>query len=351
MGNRMDTKILYEYTKNIRVLFVEDAISLRETMSLLLSSYFLELVSAVDGVDALKKIQNSPNQFDLVMSDINMPNMNGIEMAKVILKDDPYIHIIFISAYNDVGYLQEAIDIGVSGFLSKPLKKESLEKAIFKVSQTISDNKFVLSHMEMMEELNMELENKNEKLEKSLRLLNTMCSKEKLLKTSHEKKVTLQIEELHDDKTFDIQIQQLVNEDLHELRELHMEIDRCIINIINSKSNTLKTFDVIVEKFTKYASLLTFHNFFTNLSAAMKDFVLVLQENPLPESLEKKENIFMLLETFLYVLEKWQNELEVGNKDMINFFDASIINDMTTISNVWLTSSDEEEDFGEMEFF
>ncbi len=347
----MDVKIFYEYTKSIRVLFVEDDVSVRESMSTLLAFYFLELVSAVDGVDALKKIDSSTNKFDLIISDINMPNMDGIEMAKKVLLDNPDMHIIFISAYNDAQYLQKAIDIGVSGFLSKPLKQEALHKAIYKVAQIISDNKFVLSHMDMIEELNMQLENKNEELKKSLRLLETMCSKEKILQTSQEKNVMLEKKEVVDDATFETQIQQLVNEDLQELRELHMEIDRCIISIINSDANILEDFEIILEKFNKYVSLLTYHTFFTNLSAAMKDFALILKDNPIPTSLEKRENVFMLLETFLYVLKKWQNELELGNKEMINFFDASIINDMTTISNMWLNSSTQEKSFGEMEFF
>ena len=350
---RMDIKVLHQYTKDIRVLYVEDDTAVRESMSELFETYFLELVNATDGVDALEKMAASKEYFDLIISDISMPRMNGIEMAKNILSENPEVPIIFISAYNDLDYLQSAIDMGISSFLAKPLDKEKLDNAIFKASQIISEHKFVLSHMDLIEDLNFQLESqnkelqkKNEELEKSLRLLDTIVTKKQIIHTKKEVKTTSNT--LVEDDAYNVQIEQLVYEDLHELRELHMEIDKNIISIINSSADINEDFSVIIEKFNRYSSILTYYNFFMTLSTAMKSFVLILHENPFPED---KETIFMLLESFLYVLEKWQNELESGNKEMINFFDASIINDMTTISNMWIKSSDKEEDFGEMEFF
>lgn len=355
----MNTKVLYEYTKKIRVLYVEDEAEVRASVGTLFSAYFLDLVSAVDGFDALEKIKNSELLFDLVISDINMPNMNGIEMAREILLDNPAMPIIFITAYNDSQYLQEAIEIGVSSYLAKPLRKEQFDTAIFKASQIICDHKFVLSHMDLIEDLNLklerqnkELQQKNEELEKSLRMLDTMLNKEQMIIGTPEDKEDPSETEIVDNTAFNLQVDQLVHEDLHELRELHMEIDTSVISIINKTLEVdEESLDVILKKFQKYASILAYHSFFSKLSAAMMNFVSTLQENPIPDSQEERENIFMLLESFLYVLVKWQNELESRNKEMINFFDASIINDMTTIINIWVKSPDEEEDFGDMEFF
>lgn len=350
----MDIKILYEYTKTLRVLFVEDNDDNRESMTNLLKTYFLELVSAVDGLDGLEKIATSKTPFDLVISDISMPNLNGIEMAKKILSDNHNMPIIFISAHTDSKYLQGAIEIGVSSFLYKPINHKALEQALFRSGQIIYDHKFVLSHMDMIENLNFQLENKNKELEKknkelekSLRVLDVMVSKEQIVNSS--KKIKQSSIDSISSESIDIQIEQLVHEDLHELKELHMEIDTCVIRIINSDLDLEINLQTIIEKFIRYTSILTYHNFFTKLSNAMKEFIHVLKDNPIPESLDERENIFMLLETFLFVLAKWQNELESGNKEMINFFDASIINDMNTISSIWIKSS--KEDFGEVEFF
>ncbi len=201
-----------------------------------------------------------------------------------------------------------------------------------------------------LETQNIELKRKNNELEKSLRLLDTMVSKEQITHTAKtEEKSQVQSEE---DAVIDAQIQQLVEEDLHELIELCLEIDTAVINIINTRENTPEEdFQILVSKFQKYASILSFYNFFSSLSNAMRAFVDCLQNNDGPENQEEIDNIFMLLESFLYVLQKWQNELEKGNKEMINFFDASIINDMQTITNMWLKTPESEEDFGEMEFF
>ena len=352
----MNNKLLYEYTKNIKVLYVEDDHSVREQTALLLEHCFFNLVVANDGVDGLKKFSKEKDGFDLILTDINMPNMNGITMCKEILYMNPEVEIIFITAHNELEYLKEALEIGASSFVSKPFQKEVLDNAIFKASQVIHDHKFVLSHMDIIEDLNLqletqnkELEAKNKELEKSIRILDTLVNKDQITHVNdivEESSLSVNTDDI------DLQIQQLVNEDLHELIEIHTEIDTIIIKIINKPENVLESDIVlIITKFDRYASILSYHNFFSKLSREMKGFSLTLHDNEIPSDTVERENIFMLLESFLYVLQKWQLELENGNREMINFFDASIINDMTTIANLWVKSPDEEEDFGEMEFF
>ncbi len=352
----MNINTLFEYTKKLSVLYVEDDAIVRENTQELLSIYFKELTVAVDGLDALEKFKEASQEINLVISDINMPNINGLEMTKILQEINPDLPIIFISAHHEVSYLQGAIDIGVSSFLSKPINREKLEYAIFKVAQAISDHDFVLTHVDLIEDLNMQLETqnlelvcKNNDLEKSLRLLDTMVSKEQITHSKVEEKIEVNSEE---DAIIDAQISQLVHEDLHELVELCLEIDTSVIKIINTKDKIYEDeFLYLLGKFTRYSSILSYYNFFNNLSSAMKDFIGILSNNPIPENKEDADNIFMLLESFLYVLQKWQNELEQGNREMINFFDASIINDMQTITNMWLQTEENEEDFGEMEFF
>ncbi len=121
----MNFKILKELTGSLTVLFVEDDDDLRRTTSETFNKLFKKVDLAVDGKDGLasyKKyfLDNNIN-YDIVISDIEMPNMNGIEMSRAIKKINKDQKIIIISAYSDKEYLIDLINIGVEGFMQKPL--------------------------------------------------------------------------------------------------------------------------------------------------------------------------------------------------------------------------------------
>ena len=71
-------KELADFSKTIKVLYVEDNVDARESTLNMLENLFNDITIAIDGQDGLDKF--SEGKFDLIISDINMPNMNGIEM-------------------------------------------------------------------------------------------------------------------------------------------------------------------------------------------------------------------------------------------------------------------------------
>ena len=340
-------KLMLEYTKDLRVLYVEDDLDLLETTSELLENYFYSVDIASDGKDGLKQYlayeKENASSYDLVITDINMPNMDGLEMSESILVKNSMQSIIVISAHNEINYLIKSIDLGINGFLTKPINQESLVKTLYKVSQAISDHKFVESHVDMMEDLNMRLElqnrellAKNRELEKSFRMLDTMVHKDQLSKSTQEPDSTQQDSYLNSEHKLE-QIRELVNNDLFELKEILIEIDMNVIEIINNVENlpdtTLKS---LVKLFSKYSSILHFYSFFDELSSSMSSFSKTMSEHPLPQNQESTRNIFMLLESFIYVLGKWHEEISSGDEAKINQFDASIISDINTIQNMWV---------------
>ncbi len=191
----------------------------------------------------------------------------------------------------------------------------------------------------LLEKQNSELLDKNSELEKSFRMLDTMVHKEQITHTNV-------VQEHTDvDGAMQEQIQYLINDDLYELEEIHGEMDRIIIEILNSTEQVdANTIEELTNHFSKYASTLAMYNFFDQLGASMKEFSFVLGENPLPSDEESVRNIFMLLEGFLYVLSKWQKDLRIGDISSINALDASMISDMETIVNMW---TQKEEDLSE----
>ena len=114
------------YLKHLVCLYVEDEDFIRDSFSLMLRRYFKEVIVAKNGKDGLEQFKN--NHIDIVISDIRMPIMDGIEMVKHIKEINPKVYIIFITAFSDTEYLKAAIDLNVEGYLTKPIDRNVLIK-------------------------------------------------------------------------------------------------------------------------------------------------------------------------------------------------------------------------------
>lgn len=140
-----------EMAKNVRLLYVEDNEVLRESFFAYLGRFFSDIVVCKDGLEGLEAYQN--NQFDLVITDINMPNMDGLEMSKKIKAMNSCQHILIISAYQDIQNYIDSIKIGIDGYLLKPIEYEQFNFTLAKVLhliQTARENDAYKNHLEEM---------------------------------------------------------------------------------------------------------------------------------------------------------------------------------------------------------
>ena len=130
---------VYEYTQHLSLLYVEDEEKLRQSTLSLLENYFRCIDVAKDGREGLEHYKEAlkDKPYDIVLSDINMPYLNGLEMLKEIrtLSEDQIV--IFLSAHHERDYLFEAIKLGVSNFLLKPVNLNELSKTLFRSAQSI----------------------------------------------------------------------------------------------------------------------------------------------------------------------------------------------------------------------
>ncbi len=120
---------------SITILYVEDEDDVREGYARALKRISTTLITAEDGEIGLKLYKE--HLPDIVVSDIKMPNMNGIEMAKAIRTINPNTNIIFTSAHSESAYLLEAIELQVEGYLLKPVDKKLLVSLVKKLSKNI----------------------------------------------------------------------------------------------------------------------------------------------------------------------------------------------------------------------
>lgn len=138
MGNELKVLLesIKERAKNFSVLYVEDEKELREQMDTFLRKVFAHMEVAVDGEDGLKKYLQG--KHDIVITDIQMPKMNGLELIKKIKETTQEQEIILVSAYTESAYMDEALKMGVTNYIIKPTDfvqiLKVLEESIDKIS-------------------------------------------------------------------------------------------------------------------------------------------------------------------------------------------------------------------------
>ena len=119
----------------IRIIIVDDHKIFRDGLMLMLDNFdFVSVVGqAENGVDFLSLI--AEKQADIVLMDINMPKLNGIEASKIALKQYPNLKIIALTSFADDEYIEQMISAGVEGYMLKRADIDDFEKAIKRVSE------------------------------------------------------------------------------------------------------------------------------------------------------------------------------------------------------------------------
>ena len=130
---------LKEYAKDIKVLYVEDEKGIRDEIHDFLSRFFPVIELAENGIEGLEKYQNE--SYEIVITDINMPKMNGIDMIHEIRQINEEQKIVVTSAYNEPEYLMKLIEDGVDSFVLKPFNNKKFLVVLYKICEFIYNKK------------------------------------------------------------------------------------------------------------------------------------------------------------------------------------------------------------------
>ena len=133
---------IIEFSKTLKVLYVEDNKTTREVALLLFGKFFNDICVAVDGEDGLekfiekKKLEQSEH-FHIIISDLNMPKMNGLDMIQEIKKIDSFVDVILVSTYDEKNFLGESRHLNIIGYIDKPLEMLKFNEILIKAIKSI----------------------------------------------------------------------------------------------------------------------------------------------------------------------------------------------------------------------
>ncbi|MEZ7612146.1 response regulator [Streptococcus sp. 20925_1_77] len=116
------------------IMIVEDEELIRQGLTSLVDyeQFGMTVINqAENGREAWEKFQEQP--ADILLTDINMPQMNGLDLAHLVKEQSPSCHIIFLTGYDDFEFARKAIKLGADDYLLKPFSKDDIEEMLAKV--------------------------------------------------------------------------------------------------------------------------------------------------------------------------------------------------------------------------
>ncbi len=145
-----------EHFKRYTVLYVEDNHEIAEEIAFFLAAKVKKLYSAYDGQEGIELFEQM--RPDIIITDIQMPRMDGLEMIAQIREIDVEVPIIITTAFNETEYLLKAIDLQVDGYLMKPLNIKEMVNRLEKIIEPLELRKQLLMKNSELETINSDLD-------------------------------------------------------------------------------------------------------------------------------------------------------------------------------------------------
>lgn len=140
-------KSLRLLSKNLSVLYVEDDLILRKQTQKVFENLFKCVDVAENGKDALTQYmqyhKSTGTHYDILLSDIQMPFLDGIELTRKIFAINANQKVVIISAYDDKKYLIDLIDLGVDAFMEKPITSDKILPVLYKICAAYEGNDII----------------------------------------------------------------------------------------------------------------------------------------------------------------------------------------------------------------
>jgi PAS domain S-box-containing protein len=150
------------------ILYVEDEDILREEISGLLQDFFEKVYTASNGEEAFEIYEKNTSSIDIVLTDINMPKMNGIQLLSKIREKDFNLPVLICTAFNEPKILIESIKLNVSDYIIKPVQMITTLKVCNKILVNRNNELLIKKQLKELEDFKSILEDENYMIETNL---------------------------------------------------------------------------------------------------------------------------------------------------------------------------------------
>lgn len=298
------------FTSQLDVLYVEDEPFLREGMVKSLNQLFKTVTVAEDGFIGLYLYKKE--HFDLIITDISMPNMDGITMIAHIKEIDQSARIIVTSAQNDSDKLLTLINLGVDRFLTKPIQKALLIEGLYVVCSSVVNA--------------IRADKYQKELESKIRILNTQLKKEYVKSIESAPAAIIKAQAYED------YFEQIFPEDIDELRDLNDEIDYNLLLAFQNNRVNLTYISHVAKLYERYSSIFSRYHAFSALGTGLYTMAQTFLSNK-DGFIEHASALYELLEGFNFTLITLRINVLETYSSKPTFYNASLLSDITMIEN------------------
>jgi two-component system response regulator YesN len=228
----------------LKVFLVEDEVIVREGIKNNMNweeNGFIFCGEASDGELAYPQIQKLCP--DIIITDIKMPFMDGLELSRLVKKEMPLVKIIILSGYDDFAYAKEAISIGITDYLLKPIAGAELLKAVRAVGDTILSEQEERKKLEQIKQ-DVVMKEDLERRDFFSHIINLDMPVSKLLEKGKRLQIDLSAP-VYNVVLFKIWKQNGASDEIEEYSAEVIEIEQKIRNLINGKDNIISFIQVI----------------------------------------------------------------------------------------------------------
>ncbi|MDD2829736.1 MAG: response regulator [Sulfuricurvum sp.] len=348
----ISVKDVQKFSKNLKVLYVEDNDVLRKETAALFQPFFASVDLASNGQEGLEKYNHE--RYDIVISDINMPLMNGIEMIGRMQEINPEQKVIAISAHDESDFLLQIIRRGVSSFILKPINLDEMLRVLYTVSRDADTQNINLELFETLRQERLKLKKmvhaltshhhtvaiKNEQIEQ-LYSLNHTEEKSAMLQEYFSKDVDEGEENvlfIHDDSE---ELLELLNDLPNDLSQYVFDKDIEHIKVVYGYMSKISQ---ILYRYTPFLDPLA-QNFEALSAVVAKDdkFSVLLAT--------KSDHILKLFDAVCIDLQLYVKRFSKENMAMKNIHHIHQPTSMSIQQIITLIDPQEDDECGDIEFF
>jgi DNA-binding response OmpR family regulator len=340
-------KHLKEIAFDMNLLLVEDDLDLQKQLQTFLSRFFGRVDTACNGVEALMLYDE--RRYDVILTDLTMPSMGGAELSKRIRWINKSQHIIVLSAHSDGEKLIELINIGIDGFLLKPINMERILQQLHKTSQAIYDHKMLEYFSNTLEEDNQELLARNKELKSVLNGSKTLPRSEPKLEAKAELKVEEDSESTTGRELSDYENMMLYTRsekmsaaEFHEVYPFELDKTNEDLEILEDNFHHLladaernvnhETLSRLTNILRDYAQNIEMIAQFSALAYGIKQLVTTFESI---DDVTKLAGIMPMLTSLFSNLEQWRRGiLHYRNVEDIHYLDNSLISDALSLQGI-----------------